>query len=287
MSVARDLRADMLAALAWQAELGADEAIAETPVDRFALETAQQTARATQRPAPTRPAAPALRAIHSAQPDAAQPDAVRAAREIAAGCRDLASLGAALAAFDGCPLKQGARNCVFADGDPAARVMIVGEAPGRDEDIAGKPFVGRSGQLLDRMLAAIGLDRRATDPARGVYITNILPWRPVENRAPSADETAMLTPFVARHIALADPEFVLVMGATAARALLQTPEGILKLRGRWRRAVAGGEAEDAGRLCLPTLHPAYLLRNPAAKRLAWRDLLSLRAALDGEPPQAE
>ena len=124
------LRADMLAALAWQAELGADEAIAETPVDRFALEAAQQKAKATQRPAPPRPAAPALRTVPAQQPDAAQPDAVRAAREIAAGCRDLASLGSALAAFDGCPLKQGARSCVFADGDPAARVMIVGEAPG-------------------------------------------------------------------------------------------------------------------------------------------------------------
>lgn len=273
------LRAEMLAALAWQVELGADEAIADAPIDRFALEA---DAAARRRAAPTPAPAPAPRppAALRAVPVAPQTDAARAAREIAAGCGDLASLAAALAAFDGCALKQGARTCVFADGDPAARVMIVGEAPGRDEDIAGKPFVGRSGQLLDRMLAAIGLDRRAADPAQGVYITNVLPWRPVENRAPSTDEAAMLAPFVARHIALAQPEFLVLMGAAAARLLLQTPEGILKLRGRWRRAADGRPA-------LPTLHPAYLLRSPAAKRLAWRDLLSLRAALDGEAPQVD
>lgn len=266
----------MLAALAWQVELGADEALADAPVDRFAAERARKAAQ----PAAARPAAPApahARPAAAPTPTAADPqDAVRAAEEIAAGCPDLASLAAALAAFEGCPLKHGARRCVFADGDPAARVMIVGEAPGRDEDRVGKPFVGRSGRLLDMMLAAIGLDRRADDPDRGVYITNMLPWRPVENRTPAADETAMLGPFVHRHIALADPEIVVLMGKTSAQALLGETVGILKLRGRWGRVGA--------RPALPTLHPAYLLRNPAAKALAWRDLQSLRDALEGGAP---
>ncbi len=260
-----DVRAALLAALAWHVELGADEAIGETPVDRFAAEPVAAPPR--QEPE-ARVAAPAI---------AGEADVVAAAREIAASCATLAELSAALAAFDGCPLKAGARNCVFADGNPAARVMIVGEAPGRDEDLAGKPFVGRSGQLLDRMLAAIGLDRNAKDPSQAVYITNVLPWRPVQNRTPGGDETAMLGPFVERHIALAAPEFVVLMGAVSARHLLRTETGITRLRGRWTRL-------PEHRLpALPTLHPAYLLRAPDAKRLAWRDLLSLRAALDGEP----
>jgi DNA polymerase len=274
----------LLAALAWQVELGADEAVGEAPVDRFAESAAARPpaqaeppaaapAPAAPRPgrgaAPSRPA-PAARAADSAT------DAAAAARDIAAACHDLPSLAAALAAFDGCALKLGARSCVFADGFPSARVMVVGEAPGREEDLAGKPFVGRSGQLLDRMLAEIGLDRRRDDPDSGAYITNVVPWRPVENRTPSADEIALLAPFALRHVELADPDFLLLAGASAARALLGTTDGVLRLRGRWRRG-------PGGRPCLPTLHPAYLLRAPAQKRLAWRDLLALRAALDGAP----
>jgi uracil-DNA glycosylase family 4 len=301
-----DLRAQLLAALAWQIELGADEAIGDDPVDHFALAAAQSARAAAREQAAPRDAgreparnaegqtegrtarapereraaerAPARRPARPAAPEAAPepPPAAVAAAEIAARCDSLDALRAALEGFDACPLKLGARNTVFADGDPAARVMIVGEAPGRDEDIQGKPFVGRSGQLLDRMLACIGLDRRAGDPARAVYITNTLPWRPADNRTPSADETAMLFPFLRRHIHLARPEFLLVMGATAARLLLNTETGITRLRGRW--------AMVEGRPALPTLHPAYLLRAPSAKREAWRDLLSLRAALDGEGP---
>jgi DNA polymerase len=202
--------------------------------------------------------------------------AAASAREIAAACATLPELAAALAAFDGCPeLKAGARACVFADGNPAARVMVIGEAPGRDEDLAGRPFVGRSGQLLDRMLAAIGLDRAATEPGRAAYIANVLPWRPVDNRAPSGDEATILAPFVIRHVELAAPDFLLLAGGAPARLFLGADTGILKARGRWRRVL--------GRPALPTLHPAYLLRTPAAKRLAWRDLLALRCALDGEP----
>ena len=258
----------LLAALAWQVELGADEAIADAPVDRFAAPAETTAPPPAPDPAPAPPARPA----------ADDPDAVVAeAAAIAAGCADLAQLAEALAAFDGCPLKAGARSCVFADGWPGARVMIVGEAPGRDEDRLGRPFVGRSGQLLDRMLAAIGLDRAAQDRDRGVYITNMLPWRPLENRKPARDETAMLEPFARRHVELAAPEIVLLMGATSAQALLETTTGIMRLRGQWARLPSGQPA-------LATLHPAYLLRTPAAKRLAWRDLLALRAALDDGPP---
>ncbi|MGF1658980.1 MAG: uracil-DNA glycosylase family protein [Rubrimonas sp.] len=272
-------RAALLAALAWQVELGADEAICEAPVNRL-----DRAPPARPAPAPSQ-AAPGTDRRASAKPTAtpaptppAQPGAAESARAIAARCATLDELAAALAGFEGCALKQGARNCVFSDGDPRARVMIVGEAPGREEDLAGKPFVGRSGQLLDRMLAAIGLDRRADDPARGVYISNMIPWRPVDNRTPGADELAMLEPFVLRHVELAQPDFVVLMGATSAKALLRSQTGILKLRGRWTRL--DWHAAPA----LPTLHPAYLLRAPAAKRLAWRDLLALRTALDGAPP---
>jgi DNA polymerase len=272
-----ETRAALLAALAWQIELGADEAIGEAPVDRFA-EAA--TPPSVMRAAPAAPAvaAPAPTAPRSAREPAAAPvpAGVASADQIAAACATLDELARALAAFDGCAaLRAGARSCVFADGDPAARVMVIGEAPGREEDLAGKPFVGRSGQLLDRMLAAIGLDRRAADRDRAVYITNVLPWRPVDNRAPGGDETTILAPFVRRHIELAAPEFLLLAGGAPARALLGTAEGIMKLRGRWRRV-----AETPA---MPTLHPAFLLRSPLSKRQAWRDLLALRAALDGAP----
>jgi DNA polymerase len=167
-------------------------------------------------------------------------------------------------------LRQGARSLVFADGRPGARVMILGEAPGREEDIAGRPFVGRAGQLLDRMLAAIGLDRHAEDPARAVYITNVLPWRPPQNRDPQPEEIAMMRPFVARHVALIKPEIVILMGNISCEAGLGR-RGITRLRGHWTEAY--------GAPALPMFHPAYLLRNPAAKREAWADLLSLRARL--------
>ena len=255
----------MLAALAWQIELGADEAIGDAPVDRYA-ETA--VSKAPNR-APAAPlAAPALAADASAK--------VLAAQEIVAACATLDELRAALEAFELCPLKRGARNTVFADGNPAARVIFIGEAPGGEEDRRGKPFVGRSGQLLDLMLAAIGLDRTAQDPAHAAYITNILPWRPLRNRTPADDEVAMLLPFVHRHIALADPQIVVPLGGVAAKHLLGVQTGIMRLRGTW--------AEIAGRPALPTLHPAYLLRNPIEKRKTWRDLLSLRTALDQTPP---
>lgn len=262
----------MLAALAWQVELGADEALADAPVDRFAAERALKAAQ----PAATQPAAPQpahARQAPAATPTAAYPqDAVRAAEEIAAGCPDLASLAAALAAFDGCPLKHGARSCVFADGDPAARVMIVGEAPGRDEDRLGKPFVGKAGQLLDRMLACIGLARDAEALDRAVYITNVLPWWPPGNRTPDEAERRLFAPFLQRHIALAEPDILVPMGNTALSALTGQA-GIMRRRGTW--------TEIAGRPALPMLHPSALLRTPLHKREAWADLRAIRARLDG------
>jgi uracil-DNA glycosylase family 4 len=250
-----------LAALAWQVEMGVDEAIGEVPADRFAAAERQPQAGV---PAPvvipvSRPG-PATVAENSA--------------DIAASCSDLAALRSALESFEGSALKKGARSTVFADGRPDARLMIVGEAPGREEDAAGLPFVGRSGRLLDRMLAAIGLARDAETREHAVYITNVLPWRPPVNRDPAGDEVALLKPFLLRHIELASPEVLLLMGARAAQVVLETNDGIGRLRGRWTtwREVA----------VLPTLHPALLLRDPSRKRQAWADLMAVRARLDGE-----
>ncbi|WP_285672547.1 uracil-DNA glycosylase, partial [Paralimibaculum aggregatum] len=197
---------------------------------------------------------------------------------LAAAADSLAALAERLAGWEGSELRHGARNCVFADGMPGARVMVIGEAPGADEDRLGRPFVGRAGQMLDRMLAAIGLSRSAEDPARAVYITNILPWRPPGNRTPSEAEVVAFLPFVERHIALARPDFLLTLGNTPTKALLATTTGIRRMRGTWRRHGASGLP------LLPSFHPAYLLRQPAEKAQAWRDLLALRRALDGELP---
>jgi DNA polymerase len=195
---------------------------------------------------------------------------VAVAKALVGQSQTLADLHAALAGFDLCDLKKGARNTVFADGNPAARVLILGEAPGADEDREGRPFVGRAGQLLDRMFAAIGLSRTSPDPQAALYITNVMPWRPPGNRDPEPAEIAMMQPFVARHIALVDPEVIVVMGNTPLFALTGG-RGILRARGTWMQAL--------GKPLLPMTHPAYLLRNPAAKREAWADLLSLQARL--------
>jgi len=199
-------------------------------------------------------------------------EALASARTLAAGAATLEELQAALARFEGCDLRKTATNLVFADGNPASRVMLLGEAPGADEDRQGRPFVGVSGQLLDRMLAAIGLDRGS------VYISNILFWRPPGNRTPTPAEVAACLPFVERHIQLVEPTHLLLLGALAAKTLVASNEGILKLRGRWFELQPLGLPAPVP--ALATLHPAYLLRQPAQKRLAWRDLLAFRAALD-------
>jgi DNA polymerase len=187
------------------------------------------------------------------------------AQEAAAAASTLDELRAAIGAYEHCALKRGARNLVFSDGAPDARVMIVGEAPGRDEDLQGRPFVGRAGQLLDRMLAPLGLSR-----AENVYITNVLPWRPPQNRDPRPDEIAMMKPFLARHIALVDPDLLVIMGNISCDALLGR-RGITRLRGTW--------AEAEGRPAMPMFHPAYLLRQPQMKREAWADMLAVGAKL--------
>ena len=245
---------DTLALLQWQVEMGADEAIQDTPVNRY--ETAKAPPRAQSQP-------------ETAQADAPAPPGASAV--IARKAETLDDLRAAMAAFDGCALKRGARNLVFSDGLAGAHVMIVGEAPGRDEDIQGKPFVGRSGQLLDRMFAAIGMARTADDPATAIYITNTLPWRPPQNRDPSGDEIAMMLPFLQRHIQLAAPRVLVTMGNSATKTLLDTTTGITRLRGQWAQAL--------GIPVLPMFHPAALLRDPLKKRQAWADLLALKARL--------
>jgi uracil-DNA glycosylase family 4 len=247
-----------LAALAWQVDLGVGEVVGDAPLNRYDLAEAVKPA-------------PVARPVAVPDPPAAQ-DPVALARGLAAQAGTLAELSAALAGFDLCELKRGAKNTVFADGNPQARVLFLGEAPGREEDIEGRPFVGKAGQLLDRMLAAIGLSRAAPDPARAVYITNVLPWRPPQNRDPEPEEIALFRPFVERHIALVDPEVIVLLGNTPCLALLGQ-KGILRLRGGWTQALS--------KPVLPMTHPAYLLRNPAAKREAWADLLSLKARLEG------
>lgn len=270
------MRAALLAALAFQLDCGADEPIGEAPVDRFAESAAEMARREAAMAAAQARGEPGRGAPGPGRAEAREVPAVEIAREAAASCRTIEALHDAIRGFERSPLKKGARHTVIADGNPAARVMIVGEAPGRDEDRLGRPFVGRSGQLLDLMLGAIGLDRAADDPARAAYITNVVYWRPIENRRPAGDEVAMLAPFLERHIELAKPELLLLMGAAPAQALLETTLGITRLRGTWTRW--------RGIPCLPSFHPAYLLRSPERKRESWRDLLSLRAALDGAKP---
>lgn len=250
------------ALLEWQIELGATEAIGEAPVNRY------EAAQATPGRAPEGAAAPPAAAPGPAP--ALPGDPVEEARAMAAAAADLEALRAAIGAYERCELKRGAQSLVFADGHPAARVMIVGEAPGREEDQQGRPFVGRAGRLLDRMLAPIGLARDAPDPGGAVYITNVLNWRPPQNREPAPAEIAMMLPFLERHIALVDPEVLVLMGNTACQALLGR-RGITRLRGQW--------AQVGARPALPMFHPAYLLRNPHGKREAWADLLALRARL--------
>jgi DNA polymerase len=261
-----DDRAAALALLRWYVEMGADEAIAEAPQNRLAD-------RLGPPPRPEPAAAPP--AAVAAPPPAlveSQAEGAQSARRLAAGAKTVVELAARVAAFDGCSLKSTATNTVFADGNPTAPVMIIGEAPGAEEDRTGRPFVGRAGQLLDRMLAAIGLDRS------GVLITNVIYWRPPGNRTPTAAEIAACLPFVLRHVALVRPKILVLAGATAAGALLPETQGITRLRGRWFDLAVPGL--DRPVPTLPMFHPSFLLRAPERKREAWHDLLALRAKLD-------
>ena len=263
-----DDREAALALLRWYVEMGADEAIAFEAADRLAPPPAR-----VRLPAPIGGQSP--RPVPAAAPPAlTEPlgEAAQSARRLASGADSVEALAALVTGFEGCPLKRTATNTVFIDGNPAAPVMIVGEAPGADEDRIGRPFVGRAGQLLDRMLAAIGLDRS------GVLITNVIYWRPPGNRTPTAAEIASCLPFVFRLIALVRPKVLVLSGGTAAGALLAQSQGITRLRGRWFELAVPGLDQPVP--TLPMFHPSFLLRTPERKREAWRDLLSLRARLD-------
>lgn len=271
------------AILSWYADAGVDEAIANAPVNRLrpqrtATQTPQVSGQANARasaghdPDRTEVEKGPRKTSVPAGPAAGEEGAEMAA-EIAAACNSLSELEEAVRGFDSCNLKRTAMNTVFADGVAGAPVMMVGEAPGADEDRQGKPFVGASGQLLDRMLQWAGFSRQ-----RNVYISNILPWRPPGNRKPTPAETLMCLPFIQRHIELARPKVLVLLGGTAAATLLGTTQGITRIRGRWMKLTIS-ESEYS---TLPTYHPAYLLRQPAFKADAWRDLLALADRLQQE-----
>jgi len=278
-------RSDIAAALAWLVSVGADEVIADEPVDRFqAVAAPVQMAPSPspslppqgegtrlyedERPSFSPPTAP------STNPNIplGTPEAAATARELAAAARTLDELKDAIAKFEGLSLKATATNLVFADGNPQAPLMLIGEAPGAEEDRRGLPFVGASGQLLDRMLGAIGYDRTSC------YITNIVNWRPPGNRKPSPAEMTLCLPFIERHIALIDPALIVLLGDTAAKTLTNRTEGITRLRGKW---FTWPRPDGNGTIpVLPTFHPAFLLRSPGQKREAWMDLLTAKRKLE-------
>jgi DNA polymerase len=267
-------RDELTALLRWYVDQDVTDTVGEEAVDRFALPApvaapvvaSPAAPSRSASPTPLRPAAPPPPAPRAPVP-IETPQLVEDARALARRCTSVAELEAAIRAFDGCALKRTAKNTVFADGVPGAPVMIVGEAPGGDEDRLGKPFVGVSGQLMDRMFAAIGMSRE-----RDLYITNILFWRPPGNRTPTLAEQAMCIAFTRRHIELVKPKVLVLAGATPSKAILDTTEGITRLRGKWTML----QLDDGSEVpALPTFHPAYLLRSTASKRQSWWDLLSL------------
>jgi uracil-DNA glycosylase len=283
--------------LAFYLEAGVEDVVGEAPVDRFADGDAvaaspppergrsasearrEGVVRSAGDPSPDRlrRSDPPLSVEGATRPGAASPAAkpatpeaaAMAAREAAKSAQTLDELRAILARFEGCALRLTAKQLVFADGNPRARLMLVGEAPGREEDIEGLPFVGRSGQLLDRMLHAIGLDRTL------VYIANIIPWRPPGNRDPTPQESTICLPFIRRQIELVDPDVLVCLGKPSTAALLGVTDGIRRTRGRWMTYDTGTREIRA----MPTYHPAYLLRSPLEKRYAWRDFLAVKQAL--------
>jgi len=283
---------ELVAVLDWYRAMGADEATGEVPIDWLERRDRAPGQAVSPLPSPAAatgaarvPAAGSSTAVPAAPPrslaarlpaprqfPATPPEAaVMAARAAAREAASLEELGARLAAFDGCSLKATAKNLCFYRGRPQARLMLIGEAPGRDEDLEGQPFVGRAGQLLDKMLAAIGLAER------DVHIANIVYWRPPGNRTPTPQEAQVCRPFLERQIELVAPALIILLGGAAAKHLLGVADGIMRIRGTWRELEIGSVKART----IATLHPAYLLRAPAAKRLAWRDLLAVKAALSG------
>jgi uracil-DNA glycosylase family 4 len=311
-------KSDPLAALAWLVDAGADEAIGEAPVNRFRAKVTREfnppleggskfaqrsgadfgegskprtlrqvsspktplafstlpqgEGRSTRSPREDSDSSqrkPSVTPTSVLNPHTSDNDHIGRAMEIANACTSLAELKAALETFEGCALKKFASTTVFADGDPEARILFIGEAPGYEEDKTGLPFVGRAGKLLDKMLTAIGLDRTSA------YIINVLPWRPPDNRNPEATEVAKCIPFLRRHIELHKPELIVLLGAVSVRHVLGKTDGIMQMRGKWQLYHVAGHMIPV----MPTLHPAYLLRQPAHKRFAWRDLLAINDKL--------
>ncbi|NWH09542.1 MAG: uracil-DNA glycosylase [Alphaproteobacteria bacterium] len=275
MSLDDPLRHDPLRALAFLIAAGCDEAIGDEPLNRF--EAPRPEPLASPR-APDVPAPRAASVTEPARPAAAPAASTQAAQDIAQGCATLDALKAALLSFEGCGLKRTATQLVFADGNPQAPLMFVGEAPGRDEDLKGLPFVGASGQLLDRIMAGIGRTRDNS------YITNVILWRPPGNREPTVEETSLCLPFLYQHIALVRPKVIVALGNIAAKQLFGSTEGITRLRGRWGTYSRGGLAIPL----IATFHPANLLRNPINKRQVWRDFLAVAEKLEhlGAPASA-
>jgi uracil-DNA glycosylase len=277
--------ADALSDLAWLVDAGADEAVLDEPVNRLVVKapshpppekgskSASEASRTSERgtaPALRSDPAPKTSSTFSTRPQGAgeiSSGSIGNAMEIAARCNSLAELKSALEAFEGCALKKSATNTVFADGVPDYRIMFIGEAPGRDEDRQGLPFVGRAGQLLDKMLAAIDLNRKTN-----AYITNVLNWRPPDNRDPTPEEAATCLPFLRRHIELVNPGIIILLGAVSAKYVMGKTDGIMRLRGKWLDYHVNGRMVPV----MPTLHPAYLLRRPIDKKLAWRDLQTIQ-----------
>ncbi|WP_375456183.1 uracil-DNA glycosylase family protein [uncultured Methylobacterium sp.] len=294
MTSQADAQRDLIAYLDFHVEAGVDAALDETPHDRFreaetpAPPAGMPTRSRPEAQAPARdglqrgdlpprghaaaPVRPAASRTYGQSASAKPEEAAIDARARARDANSLAELEALLAGFDACPLKFTAKNLAFADGNPESRLMFIGEAPGADEDRIGKPFMGRSGQLLDRMMAAIGLDRSSA------YVANVVPWRPPGNREPTIQELAICRPFLERQIELVDPDIIVCLGSPATKAITGTKDGILKARGRFYPYKLPHREVRA----LATLHPAYLLRQPVQKRLSWRDFRLLRAALDGK-----
>jgi DNA polymerase len=260
--------------LAFYLEAGVDCALTDEPVNRLSDPAAAPavTGLGLSEPAPPSPVRPAPSAVPTPRGEVtpAPEAAVASARETARTAPSLEVLRALLEKFDGCALKHTATRLVFADGNPQARVMFVGEAPGRDEDIEGLPFVGRSGKLLDRMIAAIGLDRSKA------YIANVIPWRPPGNRTPTPQETQICLPFIQRQIELVNPDVLVTLGNPSTQTLLSTREGIMRTRGKWFDYDTGTRKIRA----IATFHPAYLLRSPSYKRMSWQDLRSIAKALE-------
>ena len=256
---------EMLAVLDWYRAAGVDIAVGEEPVDRFAQRPPARVA-----PAVVANAAPGMAATERSADAPILGGDPAEARSLAASAQTLEQLQGLLEAYDGCGLKLRATQLVFADGNPEADIMLIGEAPGAEEDRQGKPFVGKSGQLLDRMLAAIGLDRTK------VYIANTVPWRPPGNRTPTPEEMALCLPFLHRQVELVAPRIVMTLGGPAMQTVFDTTTGIIKMRGKWATVSIGRHQVEA----IPTLHPAYLLRNAPAKEQAWADMLSLKIKLD-------